>query len=266
MSEIKTKPNMDFDNGGPVNVLCAFWGNRYSKSLVNNLFRSVRRHLNRSFNFYCCTDETEGFDPEINLIKVPASPEYNFRHGWPNVFLKLLFTRTGFGGLVGPTLVLDIDMLITGNIDCFFDYRPKEFCIIQNWTTRRHELVYGRPQVGNSSVFRFEAGASDFVAQTFLDEIDDALDYYKFNTEQAFLTYAMKKVAWWPDSWVRSWKRHCRPIFPLNFIVEPKLPSDCRMLVFHGLPDIDEAAAGYSGGRLHHRSRPAPWLTSYYLG
>ena len=35
--------------------------------------------------------------------------------------MKLLYTQDGFGGLTGPTLVLDIDLLITGDLDCFFD-------------------------------------------------------------------------------------------------------------------------------------------------
>ncbi|HEY5210289.1 MAG TPA: hypothetical protein VIJ42_12690 [Stellaceae bacterium] len=251
-----------------VNVLCTFWGTRYSKDLVNNLYRSVQLHLHREFNFYCCTDEIDGFDGGIKLINIPEVPIaiVKSKRRWPNVYLKLLLTKDGFGGLVGPTLVLDIDLLITGDIDCFFDYRPSEFCIIQNWTPRRHEFANGRPNIGNSSVFRFDAGKSNFVAQTFLSEIDDALDDSKFNTEQAFLTYAMRRVVWWPDSWVRSWKRHCRPVFPLNLILQPQFPGDCRMLVFHGSPDIDEAIEGYNGKRLHHRSRPAPWLRQYYLG
>ena len=186
--------------------------------------------------------------------------------GWPSVFMKMLYTKDGFGALSGPTLVLDIDVLITGDLDPFFDYKPGKFCIIRNWITRRHEWANGVPNIGNSSVFRFEAGKSNYIAETFLAEIEDAQTYEKFNTEQAFLTYAAKDVEWWPTDWVQSWKRNCRPVFPLNLFIVPKLPENCRILVFHGRPDIDEAAAGYYKRRPHHWSRPAPWLKDYFLG
>ena len=250
----------------PVNLLCAYWGNRYSKALVNNLYRSAKRHLHRPFRFYCCTSEAGGFDEGVYLIPAPLNPGMKPHFGWPNVFMKLLYTQDGFGGLQGPTLVLDIDVLITGDLDCFFDYKPGRFCIIRNFITRRLEWVRGRPKIGNSSVFRFEAGKSNFIAETFFAEMDDAQTYEKFNTEQAFLTYAAKYVEWWPDEWVRSWKRHCRPVLPMNFFVEPKLPDDCRILVFHGRPDFEEAAKGYWRGKPHHRTRAAPWLKDYFLG
>ena len=249
----------------PVNILCAYWGTRYDKALVNNLYRSVKRYLGLPFIFHCCTAETTGFDPEIRLIPPPENPGTRETFGWPNVFMKLLFTQDGFGGLKGPTLVLDIDLLITGPLDPFFTYRPKEFCIIHNWVPRRHEWFGGLPDIGNSSVFRFEAGESGFIARRFLEAIDDAQDYKKFNTEQAFLTHAAEHVAWWPASWVRSWKRHCRPVFPLNLVMTPELPQDCRILVFHGRPDIEEASEGYRRGRLHHRSLTTHWINDYRL-
>ena len=48
-------------------------------------------------------------------------------------------------------LFLDLDLVIVASIDCLFAH-PGAFCIIENWTQR------GRG-IGNSSVFRFEAGA-----------------------------------------------------------------------------------------------------------
>ena len=71
-------------------------------------------------------------------------------------------------------------------------------------------------------------------------------------------------MKYWPDAWVRSFKRHCRPGFPLNFLLQPKLPADARIVAFHGKPDPDEAAAGYSGKHLNHHSRPAPWINEHW--
>ena len=247
----------------PVNVICLKYGTRYPAKYVNILHRSVRRHLGRPFRFHCCTDDPTGLDPEVEVIDFPENP--GLRTHWPHVLVKLMLTRDGCGGMAGPTLFLDLDVAITGNIDCFFDFEPGRNCIIHNWVNWRKQALGGRPRVGNSSVFRFDAGpASDYIYQTFLREMARAEDTSVFNTEQAFMTYAMKDVVWWPDAWVRSFKWHLRPVFPLNRIKTPRLTQDCRILVFHGRPDPDEAIRGYQGKTSRHSTLPAPWIADHW--
>lgn len=248
----------------PVNVLCLKWGNRYGPHYVNILHRAVRRHLRRPFLFHCCTERPEGIDPEVRIIPFPKDPGMPKPHRWPDVMVKLLVTADGFGGLVGPTLFLDLDVAIMDDLDPFFDYQPGKNCIIHNWVESHKTLFRPRPHIGNSSVFRFEAGKSGYICDKFLAEIDRALDRSLFATEQAFLTYAMKEVHWWPEEWCRSYKRHCRPVFPLNLLASPRPPENCRILVFHGLPDPDQAIAGFRGKRVHHHMRPAPWIAQHW--
>lgn len=244
----------------PVNILCLKWGTRYPAEYANKLYRGVARNLKRPFRFFCCTDNVEGLDSTIETIPFPDNP--GVKRGWPDILVKLVLTRNGFGDLKGPTLFLDLDIVIMGSMEPFFDYEPGRFCIIHNWVNRRKQLLGRRPHVGNSSVFRFNAGAeSDYIYQTFLKEIHRAEDRCQFNTEQAFLTYAAKDVVWWPDEWVRSFKWNCRPLFPLNLLSAPRQPKDCRILVFHGKPDPEEAIVGYRGKKIHHRTLPAPWIT-----
>lgn len=245
-----------------VNILCLKWGTRYPASYVNILYASVRRHLKRPFNFHCCTDDPAGLDAGISTIPFPANP--GIRRGWPDVLVKLMVTRDGFGDLSGPTLFLDLDVVIMDDIDCFFDYQATKYCIIHNWVKVRKELLGKRPKVGNSSVFRFDAGASNEVYETFLREMSRAEDRTVFNTEQAFLTHAMKEVHWWPESWTRSYKHHCRPMLPFNLIANPKPPPGCKILVFHGRPDPDEAILGFRDSKLHHLMRPAPWIGDHW--
>jgi hypothetical protein len=245
-----------------VNVLCLKWGNRYGPHYVNALYKAVQRHLYRPFEFHCCTDDDSGLEAGIKIIPFPENP--GIQRGWPDILVKLMLLRDGFGGLQGPTLFLDLDVLITGDIDRFFDYKPGEYCIIHNWVNWRKALLGRRPAVGNSSVFRFDAGRSNAVYETFLAEMAQAEDRNSFNTEQAFLTHAMGKVNWWPEEWVRSYKWNCRPFFPLNYVKTPRLPDGCRILVFHGRPDPDEALRGFRGRKPHHYLRPAPWIADYW--
>jgi hypothetical protein len=244
------------------NVLCLKWGKRYDANYVNVLYRAVRRNLSRPFAFHCCTDDAGGLDQDIRVIPFPENP--GVKRAWPDILVKLALLRDGFGDLSGPTLFLDLDVAITGPLDGFFDYAPGRFCIIHNWVNWRKALLGRRPAVGNSSVFRFEAGQSDYAYQTFLREMARAENRAEFNTEQAFLTYALGDPVWWPETWVRSYKWNCRPAFPLNLVRPPSLPRDCRILVFHGRPDPDEAIRGFRGRKLHHRMLPAPWIADHW--
>lgn len=246
----------------PVNILCLKWGNRYGAGYVNELLRGVRRHLRRPFLFHCCTEDATGLDPEVHIIPFPRNP--GIKRRWPDVLVKLMVTQDGFGGLNGPTLFLDLDVVIMDSIDCFFDYQPGKNCIIHNWVNPRKELIGRRPPVGNSSIFRYEAGKSNYIYETFGREMAQAEDLTVWNTEQAFLTHAMREVEWWPEEWARSYKRHCRPAFPLNLLCTPKPPPGCCILVFHGRPDPDEAIRGYRGAKLRHHIKAAPWIAAHW--
>ena len=246
----------------PVNILCIKWGTRYPAHYVNQLYAGVKRHLAKPFRFVCCTDDASGLVQGVDPVPFPSNP--GIKRGWPDVLVKLLVTQDGFGNLSGPTLFLDLDVVIMDSINCFFEFQPGRNCIILNWVNPRKELIGRRPAVGNSSVFRFEAGKSNYIYETFRREMAQAEDLSVWNTEQAFLTHAMQKVHWWPEEWTRSYKRHCRPAFPLNLFSTPKPPPGCRILVFHGRPDPDEAIRGYRGKKLRHHIRPAPWITKYW--
>ncbi len=223
----------------------------------------MSRHLRRPFQFFCCTDDEAELHPDVRIIPFPENP--GLKSHWPHVLVKLMLTQNGFGGLSGPTLFLDLDLVITDSIDSFFDYEPDKFCIIHNWVNWRKSLLGRRPKVGNSSVFRFNAGPeSDYIYQTFLKEMHRAEDRSQFNTEQAFMTYAAREVSWWPETWVQSFKWNLRPTFPVNLFKTPRLPNDCRILVFHGKPDPDEAIAGYRGKKPWHHCRTCTWISDYW--
>lgn len=251
----------------PVNVLCFKWGTRYPADFVNRLYRGVCRHLHRPFRFVCVTDDPSGLVEGVESAAFPPPPPGMENLPWPNIFVKLMVFKDGFAGLRGTTLFLDIDQIITGDIDCFFDYKPGSFCIIRNWIELRKRLFRRVPAVGNSSCFRFEAGEMNWVYEKFLAERDKAMNQRYFRTEQAFMTYAVAskaEVNWWPKSWVRSFKRSCARPWPLNHILAPKFAAGTRILCFHGNPDPDQAIAGFKGRHLNTWTLPAPWVAELW--
>lgn len=259
-----------------INVVCIKYGRYYAPFYVNRLFAAVSRNLSRPFRFVCVTDKPEGIRPEVECVPFMENPNVPGRK-WPNIFSKLTLFKDGFADLKGPTLCLDLDTLITGPLDRFFDYRPGDFCIIHNWVEFYKRFFRKAPPIGNSSCFRYEAGASNAVYEFFLREKDDPTKRHLFaKGSQKLQTRAMFNagaVSWWPEDWVCSFKRQCVPPFPLNKFIAPRPPKGASIIAFHGRPDIPEAQAGYrfrqkDGQRVrvkpHQTSLPAPWIDTLW--
>ena len=251
-----------------VNILCFKWGRLYSAEYVNRLFRGVSAHLRRPFRFVCVTDDPAGLVAGVDARPFPPpppgwTPNARYRK-WPSIYVKLCVFERGFAQLEGPTLFLDIDQIVTGDLDRFFDYRPGSFCIIHNWIEWTKCIFRRRPDVGNSSCFRFEAGSaeSDRVYRTFLSEIVDAIDPRRYRTEQAYMTHAvgLENVNWWPEDFVRSFKRSCARPWPLNHFLAPRFRPGTSILCFHGHPSPEEAIRGYRGRHLNTWTRPCAWV------
>lgn len=249
-----------------VNVICLKWGTLYPASFVNRLYRGVKAHLHRPFRFVCFTDDSAGFDEGIDAQPLPErpaelieTPRYN---GWPNIYVKLALYKPGLANLEGPTLFLDIDQIITGDLDPFFDYKPGEFCIVHNWIEWHKTLLRKRPFIGNSSCFRFNPEKMGYVYEKWISEMAESLDTNIYRTEQAYMTHAVgeKNVNWWPEGWVTSFKRGCQRTWPLNHFLTPKLKKETRILCFHGHPNPDEAIAGYKGKHLNTWVKPCAWV------
>ena len=255
----------------PINVLCLKWGTLYAPEYVNRIYRGVCAHLHRPFRFVCVTDDPTGLVKGIDAVAFPQPPPglkntYTYKF-WPNIYVKLCVFQKGFADLSGPTLFLDIDQIVTGDLDRFFDYRPGEFCIVRNWVELRKRIFRKVPFCGNSSCFRFDAGdESDYIYRTFLREIDTALDRRLYVTEQAYMTHAVgvERINFWPDNYVRSFKRSCTWPWPLNHFLTPRFNPDTGILCFHGKPSPEQAIAGYRGKHLNTWTRPCPWISELW--
>lgn len=243
-----------------VNIVTLKWGDRYPALFVNRLHRAVARNLNRPFRFLCFTEDPSGLDAGIEAFPLPdvRMPDSHYYTPW----MKLGLFQTGMGNMQGECLFLDLDLLIIDNIDCFFEYMPGKRCIIHNWI-QGHLVFKKRPDIGNSSVFRWTAGTTQFIVDKFYAEADWAMA--NFRPPQTYLTYGLGEKYYWPAEWATSFKRHAIPTFPLNLLKMPQIPPGTRILVFHGFPDPDQALDGYRPkGRPHRHCLPTPWITDYW--
>ena len=241
-----------------VNVLCIKWGNKYGPEYVNKLHSMVRRHLHRPFRFVCLTDDGAGIDPSIEVKPIPMigfdefdqRKPWTFGHGW----LKLTSFAPQLYDLQGTTLFLDLDIVILDSLDPFFD-QAGEFIVIKEWDKK--------DGTGNTSCYRYTIGAHA-----------DALEHLKNNypasigdvrNEQEFITHYLSrqgKLSYWPDSWCRSFKRHCIPA-PLGWFGTPRIPPGAAIIAFHGKPDPHDAIAGHSH-KWYRRVAPTPWVAEHW--
>lgn len=240
------------------------WGEKYGPEYVNRLHRQVVRNLRRPHRFVCLTDRGEGLSPGIETLPIPdlGIPGPKGDTTWK----KLGVFSPDLGDLRGPALFLDLDLLVLGPLDDFFDYQPEKICIIHNWISRWKMVLRARPEIGNSSVFRFPVNECGEIIDRFQTEKDQALrDWWP---PQTYLTERIRhRMAYWPEEWVKSFKFHCRPPFPLNLVRMPKSPENfkgTRLLAFHGRPNPDQALAGYTGRKPHHSVRPTTWIENYW--
>lgn len=241
-----------------VNVVCLKWGQPYGPDYVNKLYRGVTRNLTLPLRFVCFTDNPTGIDPAVECGPLPP---ITLPPGYKNsAFRKIALFAAELSDLKGPTLFLDLDVVIVNNIDSFFEFEAP-FCIIHNWIERRKTIFRKRPPIGNSSVFRFVIGEQAHVLDDFHADPQRAIN--GFPTEQAYMSDTVTGLNFWPERWCRSFKRHCVLPPPLNLVAAPHIPGGAKIIAFHGRPNPDEAAEGVSAN-WRRRSLPAKWIDRHW--
>lgn len=250
ISEMHGKKTSDRDRV----ILCMKWGTKYGPEYVNRLYAMVRRHLKGDFRFVCLTDDGTDIRAEVQCLPIP---DLNLPDGLPERGWKKLTTfESDLYGLKGVALFLDVDVVITGSIDAFFD-EPGEFLIIHDW--KRPWRV-----TGNSSVYRFQLGVHADVLQQFRTTGAEARE--AFRNEQAFLSdvlHKQGKLRYWPDSWCCSYKYHCIPSWPTNYWREPFVPADTKIVIFHGEVNPPDALEGRRN-RAFRFVRKAAWINRHW--
>lgn len=231
-----------------VNVICMKWGTKYTSNDVNILYKMVSRHLTIPYRFICLTDNKTGIDQNIECFDMPKIDVPKAKDVSP--WRKLGMFSKKIGDLTGKALFLDLDIVIIDNIDCFFTFSNK-FTIIENWTQK------GRG-IGNSSVYCFNIGTHSDVLEYYQSNVEKVTNEY--SNEQIYLSLKIGDIDYWPDSWCKSFKRHCMPTYIVRYFKTPAQPKDAKIIVFHGNPKPEDAAKGGFFGNIWKYIRPTKWI------
>lgn len=191
--------------GSPdLTVFCVFWGDKYDKSYVYALKDMVEKHLSVEHDFKCITTQKL---PGIHTVL----PHVPYSGWWQKIGLFAPRIATG------PSIYLDLDVVLTGNIDYLADYTDT-FSAPSNWAQSGHGGI-------QSSVMAWPGNWTE--------------PYEKFKPQWPEVSKRLwgdQEFLWemLGDNWQRipgvgSYKYHVRPA--------GKVPDDMKVCVFHGLPD-----------------------------
>ena len=178
-----------------MNFACVCYGKKYSVEYVQKLYNMVQRNTTLEHNFFIFTDNIEmEIDGHVNIRTFPET-----LNGWWN---KMQLFRPDT--LDGDTLYMDLDVVITGNIDCFFNYEPEADFIGMNDFNPDTKIF-------NSSVFKFKPEAMK--SKLWQPFTNDRIKWLRFSGDQnviSDLIIGHPGTKSFPDSWTQSYKWYDR--------------------------------------------------------
>lgn len=260
-------------------IICINWGTKYGPLYINRLYAMVERNITPPFRLVCFCDNEEGIRSEVDCKPLPGL-HFDLPKTKKGIWPKSQLWNEKLADLSGPVLFLDLDIVITGNLDAFFEYgEPDDVILAPNPSNPLERL-------GQTSVYRFPVGKLKPILDKFAENPKDIAESYKY--EQRYVTRnAPGGIKLWPRSWVAHFRRHCRRPFPLNYVFPPKLSKSNKIVIFPGdlhpedaingvyfrerpvhLSPLEHLKAGLRGDRqrgglfthLRHYILPTPWV------
>lgn len=216
-----------------LNVVCYKWGDRYEPLYWDRLFKAVKKNLSLPHEFIVICDNAEGLEGDYTKIKMDM--EKDFFDFWT----KMTIFRPKPFGITGRILLLDVDTVITGNLDELGNLHD-DFYTYPNW--QENSIAF--------AVTLMDAGARPQLWEEFIKDPDGAKK--KFRTDEYFITSICPEEKYFPAPWVRSYKRHCAGV---------GVPEGCKFVCFHGRPDPHEVIKDYCRD---YRIGPDPWIAEYW--
>ena len=102
-----------------LHIFTLYYGNKFTKDNVNNLYKQIKKHYKGEFTFYCHTDKKEKFADGIRRIHLIRENTPSIREAWYkiNFFMKGL-VKYSKGDMC---IAMDIDQEIVNDPAPLFD-------------------------------------------------------------------------------------------------------------------------------------------------
>ena len=206
-----------------INVITLKWGTLYSPDYVNKMYEMIKRNLTLPYTFYCLTED----DTDLNKnIKIKPLPESNL-HGWwykAYAFKQNLFPDNNIN------FYIDLDSIITNNIDKFMTYKPNQFLGLRDLIYNKHPDRIGF----GSGIMRWTNNRFQYI-WTRLELTSELVKNYPGDQDYIY-HYHAQNIQFFPTEWTTSYKWE---------YTENKHKQDSRIIVFHGSPRPHEVDDKY---------------------
>lgn len=182
-----------------INVITVKHGNNkvYNHVYVNKMYNMITRHLSLPHKFYCLTEDPQGFDTNINVIPLPVN-ELKINGWWWKTYM---FKPNLFEYDIN--FYIDLDMIITSNIDHWMTYEPNTFLGLID------VAVVNNPTVNSlgSGVLRWNKNQYTDIYDNMIKNTRNVVSTYHAGGDQAYIWSMYKdKMKFWPHDWYESFK------------------------------------------------------------
>lgn len=207
-------------------IVCFLWFDKnrkhndlftYDAECVNRLASMLSRHLTLPYELVCCTNIPEGIDKSVRIVPLPSEAVE-----LGSLYPKLLFWHPDAAEIFGGKrlLLMDIDVVILGNIDGILD-RDEPFVA---WETARKTA-----ERFNTSLVLLDAGYHRQVWDKFSTrQIAVHTDLGYHGKDQGWASFVLKNEG-------PSWPRRGAGIETWGEIKDIGPPENCRLVFFNGL-------------------------------
>lgn len=203
-------------------IVCLKWGTKYNSLYVNRLYNAIVRNLTLDFEFHCFTDDPINVNPNITI-----HPLFKKIDGWWNKLY--LFSKDM--PIQGKIFYIDLDTLITGNIDHLV-FLEGGLIVLRDFFHGYARDVYS--DCMGSGLMSWNSGQYPHIWDSFIANPDEAIRSIIPYGDQRWIQHQQKIREYWQDIFpnhVVSFKVHCRE----------ELPKDARVVCYHGKPSIPES-------------------------
>lgn len=215
-------------------IICIHVGDKYPDDYVLKLHSSCKRNIASEFVFTVISDRRTYGRDDIKIVPVGEDRYPQSRLWWH----KMQAFDPSLAHDIN--LLIDIDVVITGSLDKFFEHRPGSFMICQDFNRQWHR-AYTRC---NSSVVRFDRDRGSSIWDAWRNTKDRSIGSYR--GDQDWMDENILDKIWWPYAWAQSWKWEVykggrkAPHSEVYNSSTTTLDPECSILVFHGKPDPHE--------------------------
>lgn len=212
-----------------IKICTVFFEGKYSPDYVSKFYDSLKRNTTVPFEFVCLSDT----DVKADLV-LPYNKHSNIKLHWHK--LKFFSPQFAYQKPGDEIIIMDIDQVITNNIDDLINYPVKdnEFVSYHTWWPRNIKV--------NGGFYKFKSGDFDYIWndfslnpeywQTHYYENGDV--HYKYYGEQNYVNWKMYekqiKVTKMPGQWLGKYTDNAKDMIKMNVDYAKKFNTEYMLL------------------------------------